>query len=62
MSADQWNESGDCTICRRAKFCGKQCKAAGRKEARDNAVLMTAVLTDMLSKTISKSDMSKDKN
>lgn len=26
MSADQWLEEGDCSKCRRSKYCSKPCK------------------------------------
>lgn len=26
MSSEQWIEGGDCSICRRQKFCNKECK------------------------------------
>lgn len=36
MSNEQWKEQGDCSICRRQKYCSKPCtikKRIGRKIA-----------------------------
>ncbi len=37
MSGDQWLEYGDCSICRRQKYCKKPCKAAVRRERAEIA-------------------------
>lgn len=54
-SNEQWLSDGDCTKCRRFKYCSKLCTAAKRfKTAEANKVILdiaTKVMRDALDKT-----------
>lgn len=42
---EQWNLNGYCEICRRAKFCGKPCKANERRTRQElTAMAMRAMM------------------
>lgn len=47
-NTEQWKGGGDCSICRRQKYCGNPCRPAqGRKERKLAALITRAMLKGM---------------
>lgn len=49
MSNEQWISGGDCSICRRAKYCSKPCKESKRRAYRDVVSTTMSVFSSILS-------------
>ena len=48
MSNDQWKTTGDCTRCRRQKYCSHQCTANKRAAQKEIANTIISYLVKKL--------------
>lgn len=49
---EQWLKGGDCSICRREKYCGKLCKCAINRQSKELAGRVAALAMHAMTKTI----------
>lgn len=49
---EQWLRGGDCSICRREKYCGKLCKCAINRQSKELAGRVAALAMQAMTKTI----------
>ena len=47
---EQWKHGGDCTKCRRQKYCSKECKASRNATERYVSGLVAKYITDAIVK------------
>lgn len=51
---EQWLGGGDCSICRREKYCGKPCKYAMNRQSAELAGLVMHTMAKTIAEVIVK--------
>lgn len=51
---EQWLRGGDCSICRREKYCSKPCKCAMNRQSAELAGRVAGLAMHAMTKTIAK--------
>ncbi len=51
---EQWLDRGDCSICRRKKYCSKPCTTAKRIDAVELQSMVIGAMADVIAKGANK--------